>query len=121
MGGFVIHRLGIVLCLAVAAASATAAAQTATVPGKSFLWKVQSGSKLVYLAGSVHALSADVYPLSPAFERAFADSDTLVEEIDLAEAETLTAAPASDSEGPASRYCSATPSPSARRSRPAPR
>ena len=85
--------VSISLCLAVAAAS-TAAAQTATVPGKSFLWKVQSGSKLVYLAGSVHALSADAYPLSPAFERAFADSDTLVEEIDLAEAETLTAAPA---------------------------
>jgi len=85
--------VSISLCLAVAAASA-AAAQTASVPGKSFLWKVHSGSKLVYLAGSVHALSADVYPLSPAFERAFADSDTLVEEIDLAEAETLTAAPA---------------------------
>jgi uncharacterized protein len=85
--------VSISLCLAVAAASA-AAAQTASVPGKSFLWKVQSGSKLVYLAGSVHALSADVYPLSPAFERAFTDSDTLVEEIDLAEAETLSAAPA---------------------------
>ena len=85
--------VSISLCLAVVAASA-ASAQTGSVPGKSFLWKVQSGSKLVYLAGSVHALSADVYPLSPAFERAFADSDTLVEEIDLAEAETLAAAPA---------------------------
>jgi uncharacterized protein YbaP (TraB family) len=35
-----------------------------------------------------------VYPLSPAFERAFAASATLVEEIDLAEAESLAAAPA---------------------------
>jgi uncharacterized protein len=55
---------------------------------------VQSSSKVVYLAGSVHALSADVYPLSPAFERAFAASGTLVEEIDLAEAESLALAPA---------------------------
>ncbi len=81
---------GITLCLA--ATAAVAAAQT--VPGKSFLWKVQSGSKVLYLAGSVHALSADVYPLSAAFERAFAASGTLVEEIDLAETESLAAAPA---------------------------
>jgi uncharacterized protein YbaP (TraB family) len=88
-----IRRLaGFTLCLA--AAAAVAAAQTASPPAKSFLWKVQSGSKLVYLAGSVHALSADVYPLSPAFERAFAASVTLVEEIDLAEAESLALAPA---------------------------
>jgi uncharacterized protein len=80
----------ITLCLA--ATAAVAAAQTA--PGKSFLWKVQSGSKVLYLAGSVHALSADVYPLSAAFERAFAASGTLVEEIDLAETESLAAAPA---------------------------
>jgi uncharacterized protein YbaP (TraB family) len=89
-----IRRLAsITLCLAAAAAVA-ATAQTASSPGKSFLWKVQSGSKLLYLAGSVHALSADVYPLSPAYERAFAASGTLVEEIDLAEAESLAMAPA---------------------------
>ena len=67
--------------------------RTNSLTGKSFLWKVQSGSKLVYLAGSVHALSPDAYPLSPAFERAFSASDTLVEEIDLAEADVLTLAP----------------------------
>lgn len=83
---------GITLCLVTAAA--LAAAQTPPASGKSFLWKVQSGSKVVYLAGSVHALSADVYPLSPAFDRAFTASSTLVEEIDLAEAESLAAAPA---------------------------
>ena len=89
--GTQIRRLaGIALCLA--ATAAVAAAQTA--PAKSFLWKVQSGSKVLYLAGSVHALSADVYPLNAAFERAFAASGTLVEEIDLAETESLAAAPA---------------------------
>ena len=85
--------VGLAICTAAMAAATAAAAQTAA-PGKSFLWKVQSGTKLVYLAGSVHALSADVYPLSPAFERAFSASDTLVEEIDLAEAESLAMAPA---------------------------
>ena len=80
------------MALCLAATAAVAAAQTA--PSKSFLWKVQSGSKVLYLAGSVHALSADVYPLNAAFERAFAASGTLVEEIDLAETESLAAAPA---------------------------
>jgi uncharacterized protein YbaP (TraB family) len=85
---------GIALCIAALAAASLTAAQTSTPGGKSFLWKVQSGSKFVYLAGSVHALSADVYPLSPAFEQAFGASGTLVEEIDLGESEIMTAAPA---------------------------
>jgi uncharacterized protein YbaP (TraB family) len=59
----------------------------------SFLWKVQSGPRVLYLAGSVHALSADVYPLAPAFQRAFDASGTLVEEIDLAEADSMAALP----------------------------
>ena len=83
---------GIALCLAVITAASALSAQSPA--GKSFLWKVHSGSKLVYLAGSVHALSADVYPLSPAFEQAFSASGTLVEEIDLGETEMLAAAPA---------------------------
>ena len=70
----------------------TSAAQTAAT-GKSFLWKVHAGSKVLYLAGSVHALGADSYPLSAAYESAFNSSGTLVEEINLAEAEQLAAAP----------------------------
>lgn len=60
---------------------------------KSFLWKVQAGPRVMYLAGSVHALSADVYPLSPAFEQAFAASDTLVEEINLEQTGLLSLGP----------------------------
>jgi uncharacterized protein YbaP (TraB family) len=85
---------GIALGVAAVLAAGAVAAQTTAPAGKSFLWKIQSGSRLLYLAGSVHALSADVYPLSPAFERAFSASGTLVEEIDLGEADMLTAAPA---------------------------
>jgi uncharacterized protein YbaP (TraB family) len=48
---------------------------------------------MLYLAGSVHALSADAYPLPGVFEKAFDASGTLVEELNLAEAESLSAAP----------------------------
>jgi uncharacterized protein len=60
---------------------------------RNFLWKVQSGGRVLYLAGSVHALSPAMYPLDPAFQRAFDASGALVEEIDLAEADTLGALP----------------------------
>ena len=65
------------------------AAQTPARTGKNFLWKVQSSSGVLYLAGSVHALDKKAYPLSPSFQRAFDASATLVEEIDLAEADSL--------------------------------
>jgi uncharacterized protein YbaP (TraB family) len=60
---------------------------------------VESGSGVLYLAGSVHALRADVYPLNPAFERAFQASATLVEEIDLTQADLLTLGPVMLSKG----------------------
>ena len=47
----------------------------------------------MYLAGSVHALSPDVYPLSPAFTQAYQASDTLLEEIDLETAGLLSLGP----------------------------
>lgn len=88
------------ICAAVVAAAASmAAAQAPGISGKSFLWKVSSGARVLYLAGSVHALSADVYPLSAAFERAFSESATLVEEIDLSEADSFAAASALLSRG----------------------
>jgi uncharacterized protein YbaP (TraB family) len=51
-----------------------------------FLWKVTSPSGSgAYLLGSVHVLTKRFYPLGPAIEEAFADSRTLVEEVDLDE------------------------------------
>src|SRR5438093_12745993 len=81
------------LSVAVALACLLASAAVAQTRGRSFLWKVQSGNNVMYLAGSVHALTADAYPLNPAYERAFTASGALVEEIDLAEADPLTGAP----------------------------
>jgi len=71
----------------------TAQAVQAPAATKSFLWKVQSGPRVLYLAGSVHALSADVYPLTPAFEQAFAAADTLIEEINLEQSGLLALGP----------------------------
>jgi uncharacterized protein YbaP (TraB family) len=51
----------------------------------SFGWKVANGRTAIYLVGSVHMLSKDYYPLNPALETAFNDSDLLVEEADLGE------------------------------------
>ncbi len=55
-------------------------------PARDFIWKAtaRSGGGL-YLVGSVHLLSQDSYPLSPALETAFKESDLLVEEADLGE------------------------------------
>jgi hypothetical protein len=55
---------------------------------RNFLWKVASKAGVVYLVGSVHLLTEDYYPLSPALDVAFNDSDLLVEEADLSELET---------------------------------
>jgi len=52
---------------------------------KTFAWKATKGSGVVYLIGSIHVLTPDFYPLNPALEAAFNDSDLLVEEVDMAE------------------------------------
>jgi uncharacterized protein len=51
-----------------------------------FLWKVQApNGATAYLLGSLHVLAADSYPLPAAIDKAFAESRTLVEEVDLDE------------------------------------
>jgi uncharacterized protein len=63
---------------------ATALFQQTQAATPSFVWKAtakQGGT--IYLAGSVHLLSAGYYPLSPAFDSAFKASDLLVEEVDM--------------------------------------
>jgi uncharacterized protein YbaP (TraB family) len=56
-------------------------------PGNHFLWKVEGpGGASAYLLGSLHVLTADFYPLHATINKAFAESKTLVEEIDIDEA-----------------------------------
>ncbi len=49
------------------------------------MWKATGATGVVYLVGSVHLLTADYYPLDPAFEEAFKTADLLVEELDMRE------------------------------------
>jgi uncharacterized protein YbaP (TraB family) len=52
---------------------------------KNFLWKATRGKSSLYLVGSVHLLTKDYYPLDPALDAAYKESELLVEEIDLGE------------------------------------
>lgn len=52
---------------------------------RNFVFKATGAKGVIYLAGSVHLLSAKYYPLDPAFDRAFEASTTLVEELDMGE------------------------------------
>ena len=74
-----LHFVRAALCVAVVVGHSTAA------DARDFLWKVTGKTSVVYLVGSVHLLTKDYYPLSATLDRAFKESDLLVEETDLAE------------------------------------
>jgi len=72
--------------LSFALAVILAAPVTASPQPRNFAWKVTDPQGVVMnLVGSVHLLTKDFYPLNPALERAYKDSDLLVEEVDIAE------------------------------------
>jgi uncharacterized protein YbaP (TraB family) len=71
--------------VAVAAAVVVALSASASAQTRNFLWKASRGPNAIYLVGSVHLLSKDYYPLSPALDRAFQECDLLVEELDFGE------------------------------------
>ncbi|MCZ6778146.1 MAG: TraB/GumN family protein [Acidobacteria bacterium] len=60
-------------------------AASAGDPGPLFFWTVRSQSATVHLLGSLHVGTEDMYPLDSTIEEAFADSSSLVVEIDLDE------------------------------------
>ncbi len=53
----------------------------AAYAGKAFIWQIKSQTSTVYLLGSIHFADQDFYPLDPVIEKAFAESDQLVLEI----------------------------------------
>lgn len=54
--------------------------------GRHFMWKVEDKAGTVaYLLGSLHVLTRDMYPLADPINKAFADSKTLVEEVNIDE------------------------------------
>src|SRR4051812_21970056 len=73
-------RVAAAVVAAIAVLSSHPHAQT-----RALAWKAARAGGVVYLIGSVHMLTSDFYPLAPALDTAFKDSDLLVEEADLAE------------------------------------
>lgn len=74
----VFRRLVVLTAVALLATAQAAQAKT-------FAWKATGKGGTIYLMGSIHVMSESFYPLNPALEAAFRDSDLLVEEVDLAE------------------------------------
>ena len=54
---------------------------------KGFLWEVQSGGNTVYLLGSIHVASTDIYPFSQNILDAYQSSDAVFFEADLYDAD----------------------------------
>lgn len=52
-----------------------------SVFSKSFIWEVSDGDSKLYLLGSVHVASEEMYPLAPEIENAYSDSEGLVLEV----------------------------------------
>jgi uncharacterized protein YbaP (TraB family) len=70
-------------------------ASTASSARRPLLWKVSDADNSVYLLGSFHLLKADDYPLPAEVDRAFADAESLLFEIDpreMTSPETMAAA-----------------------------
>ncbi len=80
MTAVVRRRVALIAALAAAYAIAPLHAQN-----RDFIWRAARGQSVVYLVGSVHLLSKDYYPLSPALDKAFKECDLLVEELHLGE------------------------------------
>ncbi len=57
--------------------------------GKSFIWKISSEASSIYLLGSIHVASQELYPLDSAIENAFALADNLVVEVDLTQLDEM--------------------------------
>ncbi|MGD8989866.1 MAG: TraB/GumN family protein [Desulfobacterales bacterium] len=51
---------------------------------KNCLWSIQTQSNKIYLLGSIHVLKPETYPLDSAIEKAYASSERIVFETDIA-------------------------------------
>jgi uncharacterized protein YbaP (TraB family) len=73
----------LVLLLGHPALGAQKPQEVSVVESPQILWKVQSPQNTIYLAGSIHVLQKEHYPLHHAFEEAFNRSSRLMLEVDL--------------------------------------
>ena len=71
--------LFILLCIELSALAYDVASQSR----KTFLWKVQSETSIVYILGSLHSMRKENYPLNKKIEDAFDKSDVLAVEANI--------------------------------------
>ena len=64
---------------------AVGAQEVSTADDPQILWKVESSQNSIYLAGSIHVLQKEHYPLHQAFDDAFNESSRVMFEVDLLE------------------------------------
>jgi len=81
--GWVRRHTGSFCLLILGALLLTACASINSPPDRVSLWKIQNGEAVVYLLGSVHALTPKEYPLPTSMEKAFTEADQTVFEVDL--------------------------------------
>jgi uncharacterized protein YbaP (TraB family) len=56
---------------------------------KSFIWKISSEVNSIYLLGSIHMASPEIYPLDSSIEDAFELADNLVVEVDITQLDEM--------------------------------
>jgi len=79
---FFTFLMALVACQGYALAAANPATEQSS-PRRFLMWKVTSSTTTVYLLGSVHVGTPDLYPLPAAMESAFAASKVLAVEINI--------------------------------------
>lgn len=79
----IVNRLALGLVIVLGLGQPACADEAAESGGKCFLWKVTSPTNTVHLLGSVHAMTAEDYPLAAEIETAFDKSKVLVVELDV--------------------------------------
>ena len=85
------YAAAVLAALLTASAVLTAGQAASRAPqstGKGFIWKVERNGRTGWVVGSLHLATPDFFPLPASMETAFARADTLVEEIDVQEADS---------------------------------
>jgi uncharacterized protein YbaP (TraB family) len=83
------ERCSIEQALVMASRLTTILYEALDASSKGFLWEVKSGENTVYMLGSIHVASNDIYPFSNSLWKAYNDSETLILEADIYNEEEL--------------------------------
>lgn len=79
-----LHAIFLLMALFATTSNVPAKTVTTQQTDKNCLWSIQNPSNKIYLLGSLHVLKQNAYPLDPAIEQAYAGSQRIVFETDIA-------------------------------------